>query len=376
MRILACLFAAMLLVLAATKSTNTDDEFYLFGMGLRDKYIYKQGKLYCIATQQCVAKFAYDEQTIIPWEYKVVLKDNGKSIEIYENEKGVFINNDGQVQKMTAGEILNLPNFEEFGANSKVLRVLHHEVLINITEQGPVPNIFTYNRPWLRDAAVMTMVLEKTGNLNLIDKWAESLDYIYDQNNETKEPDNLGQLLYILGAVGKNNHKLISEVLHEVERLESKYGYVNGLTDEQFMPYYQSLWLDLGLKKLGINREIRWPQKKDEYSTTFWYGGYRCQAAETINILEKDRQFINQIVGKKDPYPYLAWAKANFFNTSMPYPINLHRYPLSYEAEASQAKIEKIKWVSNRLFEENTSAPHGWAAAEMFLYLHSHPSSI
>jgi hypothetical protein len=44
-------------------------------------------------------------------------------------------------------------------------------------------------------------------------------------------------------------------------------------------------------------------------------------------------------------------------------------YPLSWEAEASQAKYAGMTRIDPKYVERRLCAPHTWHAAEMFLYL-------
>jgi len=65
---------------------------------------------------------------------------------------------------------LNLPVFKDYAYDS-VLKVLLHEILINIDNGLPLPNIMVYKKLWYRDATLMAMVLKETGNLRLIKDW-------------------------------------------------------------------------------------------------------------------------------------------------------------------------------------------------------------
>ena len=70
------------------------------------------------------------------------------------------------------------------------MRVLRHEILINIVNGKPVPNLFVYPKPWYRDAATMCMCLKKTGNLHLVEDWILGLKEPFDRNNDGDcEPD-------------------------------------------------------------------------------------------------------------------------------------------------------------------------------------------
>jgi len=65
-------------------------------------------------------------------------------------------------------------------------------VLVNIVPAGPVPNLFVYRKPRCRDAAMVCMVLQRTGNLHLVADWIASLRRPFDLNNaRNREPDSL-----------------------------------------------------------------------------------------------------------------------------------------------------------------------------------------
>jgi GH15 family glucan-1,4-alpha-glucosidase len=58
--------------------------------------------------------------------------------------------------------------------------------------------LFVYPKAWLRDAAMMGMAFEATGNLHVIREWILGLREVYDRNNAgEEEADNLGQALYL-----------------------------------------------------------------------------------------------------------------------------------------------------------------------------------
>ncbi len=103
---------------------------------------------------------------------------------------------------------------------SEVLKVLHHEILINILDSKPLPNYLVYSNPWRRDAAMMAMCLDSTGNLQLIENWVMSIDDPYDRNNAGEtEADNLGQTLYLVSLFSDTTHPVVQKILKEIPRL-------------------------------------------------------------------------------------------------------------------------------------------------------------
>ena len=80
------------------------------------------------------------------------------------------------------------------------------------------PNVIVYDKPWYRDAALACMVLKQTNNIDMISNWIENIDEIYDmQNSNIKEPDNLGQLLYMMSCIENKNYELIDKILGKDE---------------------------------------------------------------------------------------------------------------------------------------------------------------
>ena len=121
-----------------------------------------------------------------------------------------------------------------------------------------------------------------------------------------------------------------------------------------------------GLKRLGLDDPYTIPSVFDPYSALFWMG------------------FLDQHVpgplfedGLAMPYPYLKWAEAHFLRVApgvaerpaMPLGLAGRSFPLTWEAEASQADYAGLGRLSQRLILERHAVPHTWHAAEMFLLL-------
>ena len=331
-----------------------ENKFFLFGMGHREKYAYKCGQLINIKNNTVVRfwdyaseKFIYDEYTVI-----LTLKD-GSTVMLYENEEGFFID-DYCVEKSK----LNLPSFKGY-KYEKSLRILLNEVLISFNGNIPVPNFYVYDKAWYRDGAMMALVLDKTGNIDLLKDWALSITSLYDKNNAGNcEPDNLGQLAFILSFFVDKSYPLVTEILSEAKRI-MKNGLLTGMTDFNHHEIYSTLWLKLGLKRLGIDTSfIKIPMEFDSYARMFWMD--RTE-------IERDTPFENNY---DENYPYLWWAVKHFENEPINEKlINPNIYPMSWERLASQAKYEKIAPLSKIYAENNFSAPHSWHASEQFMYL-------
>ena len=330
-----------------------EKQFFLFGMGNREKYIYKNKALIryrdnkiIYAWNNCTEEFFYDEYTV------VLTQKNGGSIVLLENEEGFYVNDICLCQSK-----INLPSFEGY-KYQKQLRILHHEILINIIDGKPVPNYFVYNKPWYRDGAMMGMVLKATNNLHLIKDWILSINELYDKNNcGNEEPDNLGQLLYLISLVSDKNNPIVEKIIQEAKRI-SENGLLTGLTDFGDHRIYSTLWMIYGLNALGIENDyFRVPEKFDNYSRMFWM--------DRTNI-ERSTHYENEYNWL---YPYLWWAVKHFENEPIDNALLNITYPMTWEKEASQADYENIRHLSKIYSVNKYCAPHTWHGAEMFLYL-------
>lgn len=330
-----------------------EKQFYLFGMGHREKTVYMDGKLTTVMGNSVLYSWDVEKEEFYFDEYRVklTLKD-GSAVEIYENSDGVYVND-----KCIASSKLNLPTFEEY-KYAKQLRILHHEILISFYGILPVPNIYVYHKPWYRDGAMMALVLDKTNNIELMRPWAESVTELYDKNNWGMcEPDNLGQLAYVLSFFKDKDYPLVDEIIKEAKRI-SVDGCLTGITDGNDHSVYSTLWLKFGLSKLGADTSfIKIPNRFDNYARMFWMDR---------SEVERDTHFANEYDEK---YPYLTWAVDHFEGN----PVNEKRieikYPMSWEIDASQAKYPEIAPLSQEYAKNKCGAPHSWHAAEMFMYL-------
>jgi hypothetical protein len=331
--------------------------FFLFGMGNRRKLIYRAGKLMDAFTGEVLRRWKVISEAIEPAEYCVCPQTaNDREVTILEDEEGVWLM-EGEERTPLSLSPLRLPHFEGHPYACD-LRLLHHEVLINIVDGKPLPNLFVYRRPWLRDAAMMAMVLEKTGNVGLLEGWVMRLCDPFDRNNNgIPEPDNLGQALYLVSLFADASHPLVAKVLAAVPEFQ-RGRHICGLTDFAEHPVYQTKWLKYGLQRLGLPDPFVIPEVPDSYSALFW------MAYRDAHVLCP--KFSPEMAAR---YPYLAWAEAHFYGDDPPMHLKGDNYPLSWEAQASQADYEGMRilgdeWVTNR-----TAVPHAWHAAEMFLYL-------
>ena len=335
---------------------NNSDKLYLFGMGNRKKLLYTNGILYDLKNKTILYNFYPIGEMIIPNMYTVSLKDkNGNKYVIYENEDGIYLKtNDEDKVSLDDSEKINLPDFNNF-KYSEILKVLHQEILFNIDNNELKPNILVYDNGWYRDAMMGAMVLEKTFNLNLIKPWVDRINNIYDEQNGTKEADNLGELLYLISVTNSSN-PIINEIFSEVERIknENNTNYIIGSTDNQILAYYPTAVLKFALERENYDAFVELPKEYDNYTSLVWF----YDKDKNINADIDDIQF-----------PYLGWARYHTNKKSNLY-ICDSLYPLSYEKNAAFADYKKLDENINFYKENSISPTHVWDAAEKFLLLY------
>lgn len=345
-------------------STMPDVSFFLFGMGNRTKLLYNFGALTNIQTGDTLYSWKLKKQQIVPPLYSVFLTNsNNEKIVISEDEQGVWIEINGNKQLIPGTESpIVLPDFKG-SKYASVLRVLHHEILINIVDSKPLPNFMVYGNPWRRDGAMMAFCLEKTKNVELIKDWALSLTDPYDRNNAGEtECDNLGQTLYLLSLFGDSTHPLVKNIRIEASRFEVRDSnglYLKGRSDFHEAPVYQTKWMKFGLKKLGMADPYQIPAINDNYSALFWWDYTDSYLQGTLDAYDQ---------WKDDKYPYIGWA-ADHFHKLKRNPISNRDYPLTWETDASQADYNGMQIIDPMLTKMRISLPHTWHAAEIFLYI-------
>ena len=331
--------------------------FFLFGMGQREKYFYKNKSLFDLSGEPVLDLTEAVTDRILPAEYTVCLAfADGSTAQLREDEEGVWFEKNGESRCLTAAPV-SLPTFEG-SPYRDALRILLHEVLYNVTTDGrPLPNIFVYDKPWYRDSALIAMALAKTGNLHVIRDFILGMTDCYDRNNAGHcEPDNLGEALYLISTVSDASHPLVSTLVEEAKRLWTDEG-MPGLIDFNSHPVYSAKWLKYGLSRLNLDHSwVKIPAVADDYSPLFWMD-YKDQHVE-IPHREYDAL-----------YPYLWWAEKHFYGEEIPESYLAVTYPMTNETYASQANYEGTRILSENYADAKNSSPHTWHAAEMFLYL-------
>jgi hypothetical protein len=336
--------------------TLPDIKFFFFGMGDRLKMVYRDGNLINAKTGKALRRWKVKTAIIVPSEYLVHLElENGKAVDIQEDTQGVYIYENG-MQIIMAESRLSLLSFSDkkYGL---ILRVLLHEILMNVDEGLPLSNFLVYQKPKYREAVMMTMILKQTNNLNLLSNWVINLKEPYNRSVEgSPEIDNLGQALYIISMVSDSKHPLIDKILEEANGYENG-DYIEGKTNDNFHPVYQTKWMKYGLKSLGISDNYKIPLVYDNHSPVFWMdyktqnvGGRQFDEATNLNS------------------PYLTWAEDHFFSQKRGV-ISLSDYPLTWESDSKTANYPAMDVIGQGYVQGKICATHAWHASEMFLVL-------
>lgn len=332
------------------------DRFFLFGMGGRQKYVYQKGKLFMLPQWQEAASFPVLKEEFFPDRYRVelTLTDQSKVL-LAEDEEEFYMELNGHRTPLARGSLV-LPDFEP-SPYASALRILLHEVLFNIMDGKPLPNLFVYSKPWYRDGAMMAMVLQETGNLDVIRDWVLSLTECFDRNNAgNREPDNIGQALYLISLVSDAGHPLVKELVACAHDIYID-GILQGEIDHGYHPVYAAKWLKYGLAALHLHNDwVEIPDVEDNYSTLFWMD-YR-----NTHHPAPRREY-------DENYPYLWWAEQHFYKEPIEPRYLQVTYPMTNETNASEARYEGIRRLSAEYAERRNASPHTWHAAEMFLYL-------
>ena len=265
------------------------------------------------------------------------------------------------------GNPVHLPDFKggetgTFGnSHAQLLRVLLHEILINVVDGKPMSNFLVRTAPAYRDAAIICEALRRTGNLALVKEWIQGLTEPFDLMREgEREPDNLGEVLYLLSMVADKEHPLVTRVLEQAEGFRCT-DYICGRTDGAEHPVYQTKWMKFGLKSLGLPDAWHLPPSYDPYAPVFWFD-YRDIAAGGPPFTEKI----------KESLPHLAWAEAHFHGWDPPMPLATRGYPLSWEVHGERDTPYGMGLVAPEFVDRRVSAPQARHAAEMLLYFLDH----
>ncbi len=321
-----------------------DFDYYFFGMGSRAKLLYKDGKLTNIQTKEVLYSWDVDNFLIIPNDYTVVLiTKDGKKVKIEENENGIYVNDE-----VVDNTYIDLEDFKD-QKYQNIKKTLYGELLFNIENSVIKPNIIVYENAWYRDAAMVAMALNQTNNISLIKDWIDNITDIYDNQNGNKEPDNLGELLYLL-SFSENQNNLIQKIKDEAKEK----GFTAN-TDGAKHEIYQKKWYNFGLNALNEKRTVSIKGEEDSYEALAWW----------YNPNKYNGYFKNNI---STDYPYLSIAQYHTVKQGQ-FVMNKNVYPLSFERNASMANYDKMDVLGDYYKENRISPVHSWTAAELFLLI-------
>lgn len=331
--------------------------YFLFGMGNRRKLLYKGGTLYDALTGEILRSWSPIQEQILPQEFKVKWQTReGRQYSLEEDANAVTLKVEGTHTILTAGPI-NLPDFSAAG-HGAAMRVMLHEVLINVVEGKPLTNLLMQTSPTYRDAAVICEALRITGNLSLVKDWILALPGPYDPSSSTRDADNLGQALFLLSLVTDKEHPLVAKIVQSAAMLR-KFDYIEGRTEGAEHPVYQTKWLKFGLKRMGLDDPYKFPLAFDSYSSVFWM--------DFRDIPNNGPPFTEAV---KEAAPHLAWAEAHFHAWDPPQPLPAKAYPMSWEVvPPEQPAPQAMSLISREMVDKRIVTPQARHAAEMLLYL-------
>lgn len=334
--------------------------FFLFGMGNRRKLLYKSGALFDALSGELLRSWNPSHEQIIPHEYAVKWQTrDGKIYSLREDETGVCLRVEG-TQTYLTGNPIHLPDFRD-DSHGHLLRVLLQEVLVNVSDGKPLTNFLTGSVPAYRDAAIICECLRRTGNLGLVKDWILNLQEPFDgARGGEREPDNLGQALFLVSMVSDRGHPLVAKVLEQAKAFRNT-DFIDGRTNAAEHPVYQTKWLKFGLKSLGLEDPYKMPVGFDSYSTVFWMD-FKDVPSNGPPFPEKT----------KEERPHLAWAEAHFHGWDPPMPVPTRAYPVSWEIPADSAAARGMGVIASEFAERGIIAPQARHAAEMLLYYLDH----
>ena len=333
-------------------------DFYFFGMANRKKILFLKGGLLDIETKKYLYKFNIEHYIIIPNIYTVLIETTEKDyIKIFEDNSGVYIiKNNNKVLIDGTQTFIDLYDFsnQEY---KEMKKVLYQEILFNIKDSIIYPNILVYDNPWYRDAAMTSMALKETNNTDLISDWVKNITDVYDkQNNGVNEPDNLGELLYIISTQKKYNTSLINKIEKAAEyniKLSNN-NYLEGYTDFTIKTAYQNLWYKFGIESIGKTFTYDLNGLTDDYENLTWWSN--------------NKNNTDKIYDYPYDFPYLSMAQYHKLKKGNIY-INKYLYPLSWEKNAIKANYDNIDFINDFYKNNKVSLTHTWSASEFLLFL-------
>jgi hypothetical protein len=347
-------------------------KLFLFGLENRRKLVFKNGTLSDFKTNEIIADFAGDRVNIFPQDFSVkITKNDGSSHVIIENETGVFID-DTAISGTERG--ISIPDFKEY-RYPLMMKILYQEIMYSIIDGVPYARLFDYFHDekgqaggivWYRDIAYVGLFLQAVNRTDLITDFVRNIDRMYDANRDVKEPDNLGQILFLQSLLENPNNVLVNDIIAEARRIKDADGNLIGTTDGSRSSAYQNGWLIYGLNALGLNsiaREFNQQSDIDDngYARLLWFTLpekiVASRRKRNVSILPTDwKGKYTNVDGQ--PYPYINIGKEHFNMRirSGDWGGGGHKNPILTQV------VYPITWGDG-------TRPHIWHDVELFMYL-------
>jgi hypothetical protein len=107
-----------------------DERFFLFGMGLRAKFLYRAGALIRAPGAEPVHRWEIAEDIILPADYTVVLRTRaGARVRLNDDERGMWIEEASRRQALAGTDAaVKLPRFALNGSSGPCMFQAHRHV--------------------------------------------------------------------------------------------------------------------------------------------------------------------------------------------------------------------------------------------------------
>jgi hypothetical protein len=251
------------------------------------------------------------------------------------------------------------------------MKILYQEIMFSIIDGVPYARLFDYFHDekgeakriiWYRDSAYVGLFLEAIGRTDAIEIFTRNINEMYDANREVKEPDNLGQILYLQSLLENPNYALISQIIDEAKRIRDDDGNLTGTTDGARNSAYQNGWLIFGLKQLGMENEAALfnPHSTIDsggYSRLLWFtlpdNAVRLHSENRTapdGLSANERSVYTNAAGQ--PYPYINIGMEHFAMRSG----KIYNNPLLTQI------VYPLTWGDG-------TRPHIWHDVELMMYL-------
>jgi hypothetical protein len=307
---------------------------FTFGMGDRTKYLLQStwqqqdgvAVVKSLDSGDVVATLKASTVTVDAARYCVSGEsETGERVAFVENEKGVFRN--GKVLKGTDTKV-DIPDFSDY-KYPELMKVLYHEMMFQIIDGKPLTTLgeysagsgTRYSKISYRSAAMIGMFLSSIGQEGQISDWIATMEEPYDEVKSVREPDNLGEALYLQSLLPKaqRNQTLIDKIIKEARRIRDGDGNLTGTTDGAKSSAYQNGWLIFGLKKLGLGKiasEFNAHSTIDDngYSALLWFILPQQKTTGSGKAVSATGESLSSTYTNVDGqhYPYFNVAKSHF----------------------------------------------------------------